>query len=103
METATNHLTHLNDKVKDAATSTDGELQKLCQSCSAVAQELIAALNKVRVNGERSKCKSIMKALQNTRNKEDIADLEKRIARFREMLNLHVAMNIKYATDPTEC
>ena len=102
IDTVVNHLTGLNGRIKDAATSTgDEELQKLCQSCSAVAQELLAALDKVRVNGERSKWKSIIKAVQNTWSKEDIVRLEKRLARFREVLNLQVAMNIRYAS-PTK-
>src|SRR5438046_1375051 len=43
------YLVLLNRKLKDAATSTgDGALERLCQSCNAVAGELLAALDKVR-------------------------------------------------------
>jgi hypothetical protein len=64
-ETATSHLVQLNDKLKIAATTTrDSALEKLYISCSTVTDELLTALDKVKVDGERSKWKSIRKALR---------------------------------------
>lgn len=99
IEMAINHLIILIDRLKDAATSAgDGELQKLCTSCSIVAQELLAVLDKFRMKGGRSIWKSIGKALQNVWSREDIAGLERRVAGLREALNLHLSMNIRYAS-----
>ena len=47
-ETATNDLALLNKKLKDGATGTgDKALESLCLSCNTVADELLAALNKL--------------------------------------------------------
>ncbi|KKA23702.1 kinesin light chain 1, partial [Rasamsonia emersonii CBS 393.64] len=94
IETATKHLVLLNTKLKDAATSTGSrELQRLCTSCGDVADELLAAVDKVKVKGEPGKWKSVQKALRSVWSKDDIEGLEKRLARFREELNLHIALN----------
>lgn len=46
-ETATNHLIRLNSKLENAANATgDKALETLCKLCSAVATELLGALNK---------------------------------------------------------
>jgi len=50
IEATINHLVLLNEKLKSTTTVTgDGALQKLCASCNTVADELLAALNKVKV------------------------------------------------------
>ncbi len=98
IETATNHLVLLNNKLKDAATSfSDGALESLCISCNTVAEELLAALEKVKVKGEQGKWKSIRKALRSVWSKEEIEGLERRLARFREEVNLHIVADLRYA------
>ena len=96
-ETATNHLVLLNNKLKDAATaSSDDALKRLCKSCKSTANELLAALNKVKLNGKQDRWKSIRKALRSVWSKEKIYKLEGRLARFREELNLHVVVDLRY-------
>ena len=52
-ETAMNHLVLLNNKLKDAATiASDSALKRLCELCKSIADELLIALNKVKVNGK---------------------------------------------------
>ena len=64
-ETATNHLVLLNSKLQSAAATTgDSTLESLCKSCSITADQLLAALDKVKVKGKQDKWKSIQKALQ---------------------------------------
>jgi N-terminal domain on NACHT_NTPase and P-loop NTPases len=95
-ETATNHLLLLNDKLKDAATSTgDTTLKDLCEACHTVARELLEALDKVKVKGKQQKWKSIRKALRSVWSKEDIEELERRLAKLRTELNLHVVVDLK--------
>ena len=95
-EIATNDLVLLNNKLKDAATTTsDDALKRLCESCKSTANELLAALNKVRVNGKQNRWKTIRQALRSVWSKEKIRELEGRLARFREELNLHVVVNIR--------
>jgi molecular chaperone GrpE (heat shock protein) len=97
VEATTNHLVLLNNKLKDAATSTgDRALEDLCKSCEAVADELLAALDKVKVKKELHKWESIRKALRTVLSKEKIEGLERRLVRFREELNLHVIIDLRY-------
>ena len=95
-ETATNHLVLLNNKLKNAATTTgDGALERLCKSCGTAADELLAALDKVKVKGKQDKWTSIGKALRSVWSKEEIVELERRLAKFREELNLHVVVDLR--------
>lgn len=96
IETVTNHLVLLSNRLKDPATSTGDELQKLCTSCRAVAEELLAALDKVKVKGEQGKWKSIRKTLRIICSREDIENLERRLAMFREALNSHIVVDLRY-------
>ena len=96
-ETATNHLVWLNSKLQNAATTTgDSALESLCKSCGTAADELLAALDKVKVKGKQDKWKSIRKSLQSVWSKEKIEELERRLAGLKEELNLHVVVNLRY-------
>jgi hypothetical protein len=96
-ETATNHLVLLNSKLQNAATTTgDSALESLCKSCGTVADQLLAALDKVKVKGKQDKWKSIRKALQSVWSKKEIEELERRLARLKEELNLHIVVGLRY-------
>jgi hypothetical protein len=96
IETATNHLVQLNNKLKDTAGATsDGALENLCTSCGAAAHELLTALDNIKARGEKDKWKSVRKALHSVWSKDKIKELERRLARFREDLNLHVVVNLR--------
>lgn len=95
-ETATNHLILLNSKLGNAANATgDKVLEALCKSCSAVAVELLGALDTLKVNGEKEKWKCMRKALRSLWSKEKIHGIEKQLASFREELNLHVIVGLR--------
>lgn len=95
-EMATNHLVMLNNKINGAATITNNNaLKRLCESCKSTADELLAALNKVKVDGKQHRWTSIRKALRNMWNKKQICELEARLARFREELNLHIVVDLR--------
>lgn len=99
IETVTRHLVQLSSKLNEPATSTnDGALESLCESCNIVAEQLLKALDKVKVNGQKTKWKSIRKALQIVWSKEEIGELERRLGRFREELNSHVVADLRYAS-----
>ena len=96
IETTTNHLILLNNKLKgDATTTNDGVLESLCKSCGTVADELLAALENVKVQGKQRKWESIRKALRTVWSRGDIEELERRLARFREELNLYVVVSLR--------
>ncbi|KAH0543092.1 hypothetical protein FGG08_002606 [Glutinoglossum americanum] len=96
IETATDDLALLSTKLHDSANSAgDTALQELCQSCNAVATELLTVLDSIKVHGGQNKWKSFRKALRSVWSKEDIALLEKQLARFRDELNLRVAVDLR--------
>ena len=95
-ETATNHLVLLSNKLKSTANTTgDPALEDLCRSCNTVAVDFLGALDKLKVQGRQGKWRSMRKALQNVWSKEEIQEAEKRLASFREELNLHVAVDLR--------
>jgi hypothetical protein len=101
-ETVTNDLVLLNNKLKDGAIVTrEKELERLCLSCNAVADELLTVLNKLKVIGKQQKWESIRKAIRSVRSKEDIEQLERRLAMFREELNLRVVVDLRYTLSLT--
>jgi len=97
LELATNHLVLLNDKLKDGAiTNSDDALKRLCEACHGAAEDLLAALKKIKVQGSKTRWKSFRKALRSVWSKEQICDLEGRVAGFREELNLHLTVELRY-------
>jgi len=96
-EAATIRLIQLNSKLEHAANAAgDKALVALCRSCGTVAVELLGALDKLKVHGEKQKWKSMRKALRSLWTKDKIQDIEKRLASFREQLNLHVTVDLRY-------
>ena len=96
IETTTNDLALLSTKLCDSANSTgDTALRGLCQSCNTVATELLTVLDSVKVHRGQNKWKSFREALRCVWSKEDIALLEQRLARFRDELNLSIAIDLR--------
>ncbi|KAH0563496.1 hypothetical protein GP486_001931 [Trichoglossum hirsutum] len=99
IETATNDLALLSTKLHDSANSAgDTALWELCQSCDAIATELLTVLDTVKVHGGPNKLKSFRKALRSVWSKKDITLLEQRLAQFRDELNLHVTVDLRSVT-----
>jgi hypothetical protein len=97
IETATRHLAVLIKKLEDdTITVGDGALQNLSLLCQKAANDLLEALDKVKVKNRQQKWESIRKALRSIWSKEEIRELEQRLAKFREELNLHVVVQLRY-------
>jgi hypothetical protein len=99
-ETATNHLVLLNNKLRDANRTSDVELENLCKSCSTVADELIRALGELKVQGGQKRWKSMRKAIRTVWSKDKIQGIEKRLANFREVLSLHIIVDLRCVYKP---
>ena len=98
IETTAKHLAVLNKKLKDdASTVGDESLQNLSRSCQKAAIDLLVALDKVKVKNRQQKWESIRKALRSVWSKEEIRELEQRLAKFKQELNLHVVVRLRYA------
>jgi hypothetical protein len=95
IETATEDLSKLNTRLKQSTAAGDADLQVLCQACSDVADQLLAALAKVKVNNKGQKWQSLTKALRSIWSKEEIQQLEQRLASFRNQLNLRITLGMR--------
>lgn len=76
-------------------TSTDAALEELCLGCRSVAEELLAALAKLELKGNRSQFQSVRKALKSVWGKDMVNGIEKRLFTFRDQLNLHVTIELR--------
>jgi hypothetical protein len=97
IETATKHLVVLIKRLKDdAIIAGDGALQNLSHLCRNAAIDLLVALDKVKVKNRQQRWSSIRKALRSVWSKEEIRELEQRLVKFKEELNLHVVVQLRY-------
>ncbi|KAF2744731.1 hypothetical protein M011DRAFT_460756 [Sporormia fimetaria CBS 119925] len=93
---ATNHLRGLNNEVVFSATAiTDPALLVLCNSVTSTTDQLLAVLDKVKVKGSKTKWKSLRSAIRSVWSKEQVEDLERRVAEFRDELNLHIVVRLR--------
>jgi hypothetical protein len=100
IEITTNDLVLLSTKLYDSANSAgDTALRDLCQLCETIATELLTVLGSVMVHRGQNKWKSFRKALRSVWSKEDIVLLEQQLARFRDELNLRVAMDLRSVSE----
>jgi hypothetical protein len=97
IETATNNLLILNEKLKDNATIVgDAQLQRLCLSCQNAGNELLVTLNKVKVKDRQQVWESVRKALRSVWSKDKIKGLEQRLTKFKEELNFYIIASLRY-------
>ncbi|KAF2188619.1 hypothetical protein K469DRAFT_83938 [Zopfia rhizophila CBS 207.26] len=96
VETATKHLLVINKKIEDAANAAGNHIPRLCISCTCVANDLLQALDDVKVKEGQKKWKSVRKALLYVRSKREIEGLEKRLSMLREELILHLMFQLRY-------
>jgi DNA repair exonuclease SbcCD ATPase subunit len=84
-------------KTTGPATQDDEELRDLARACAKLARELLAMLEKVKVNKERNpKLASLKQALKNIWKDKDISALEERLGRYREQLNQRLVYILRY-------
>jgi hypothetical protein len=75
----------------------DTSLVKLGEQCAGVAAELILALEELKVRGATHlRWKSFRKALKSVRKREEVDAITLRLRSFREELNLHILVNLRY-------
>ena len=96
-ETVTKDLIELNTKLQARGSHTSGisPLEKLSTACNNVGNELITALGKVKVDGKKGRWKSTRKALRSVWSQEKIEGIEKRLAGFRDEMNLRIVVDLR--------
>ena len=94
---ATIDLVLLNDRLQNAAATTgDRALERLCISCNNVANDLITALDRVKVKSKHQKWESIKTALRSVLSRKDIMELQRRLEILKEELSLHIVVDLRW-------
>jgi hypothetical protein len=88
--------TKLRDRVLEPNSTEEKVIQVLCRGCDAVANELIIALDALKVQGKKTRWKSVRQALKSVAGKEKIESLSKRLAGYREQLTLSFFVALRY-------
>jgi len=83
------------------ATADETSLEKMTIGCKAVASELLKALEQLKTKPGQAKWKSYRQALKSVISKEKLNDLAQRLSVYREELQLHVLVSVRYSK-PTE-
>lgn len=76
-------------------TKDDQALRDLCQGCNEIAQKLLTALGKLKSQGKKGKWKSVRQALKSSWSRDDIEAIQKRLAGFREELELRIIIGLR--------
>jgi hypothetical protein len=81
-------------------TESDLALCKLSEQCFGVAGELAEALDKLKVQGTSNRrWKSFRQALKSLMKRDDVERITTRLQHFRDELNLHLLVSMKYALE----
>jgi len=79
--------------------NTDGKaensLERLCLSCDETAEELLEALEKLKVQGTRSPWKSMRQAIKSFKGKTAVVELCGRLKRFQDALELTILVDLR--------
>ena len=76
-------------------TADEVELKTLSEACEAVAQELLHALDNLKVKRKPQRWKSFRKALASVWDKEKIDNIVERLSKFRAQLDTHVLLSLR--------
>ena len=104
LEAITNHLVELNGKIRSSRPADDpdqplskdeGKIKDLCENCDAVASQLLATLNKLKVQGHNNKWTSFNQALRTVWSSEKINTLRKRLLGYRAQLDTMMLMSLR--------
>ncbi len=78
------------------ADTPDKTLQSLCDGCAAIADELLARLERLKVEGNHKTWKSFQKAIESQWSQKELESLSRRLNEYRTALDTHVLINLKY-------
>ena len=88
-------LKGLSGRLQASAGPVDPVLEHLCIQCREVADEMLKALESLRVKGKCIRIQSLRKTLKVLWGKEKLKVLEKRLAGFRQEFTLHVTVELR--------
>ncbi|KAF8855038.1 hypothetical protein BDZ45DRAFT_22299 [Acephala macrosclerotiorum] len=99
LEQLTNEMLNITQKLKEYPGIVDLELKALCKDCAVDANKLLDALNKLKVQGSKTRYKSMKKALKSVMGRREVRDLQARLAGYLVAINLRVAVNFRTQFD----
>jgi len=76
-------------------TGSDG-LDDISRRCTKAAMELLAALEELKAWGQKSKVKSVRKALKAIWGKRRVENMKKRLEGFRNEMQFYVLVNLEW-------
>ena len=89
-------LKDLSGRLQASSGPVDLALEQLCLKCREVSEELLEALESLRIEEKHTRVQSLRKALKVLWGQEKLRILEERLARFRQELNLHITVELRY-------
>jgi predicted nuclease with TOPRIM domain len=100
-ETVAQSLQVLDAKIRaglatSSGTKSEEALKELCGECDSVAQELLKALEKLKIYDRKTKWKSMRQALKSVSSKGKIDDISKRLENLRDQLSLSFLVELRY-------
>ena len=109
VEGITKHLTNLRIGVSPPQSSgttqtpDDRGLLDLAKTCSETAEQLVAKLQSLKIEGSHKKRQAVFKTLKAFREKRGIHDLEKRLDNHRSALNTKILINLRFVGCSPSC
>ena len=86
-----------------AQTPADRELWELAKTCSATAEQLVAKLQNLKIEGPHKKRQAIAKTVKAFREKKEMQDLEKRLNSCRSVLDTKILVSLRFVGESASC
>ena len=75
--------------------TSNSNLDDVCVRCKKTEADLLSALKALKVEGERSKVKSVRQALKAILGKKGVEEMKTRLEGFRDEMQFHVLVGLK--------
>ncbi len=101
VEEISNHLTNLQKDLylpgsRETERPSDIDLLDLATKCSTTATHLVTNLRDLRLDGPRRERDALRMTVKHFREKKDIQDIQKRLDSYRNALNTHILINLRF-------
>ncbi len=105
VEEISNHLTGLQKDLRISSPRgteipSDKSLLDLVTKCSATAAQLVTKLRDLRIDGPRKKRDAFKKTVKYIWGRKDIQDIQKRLDSYRNALDTHILIDLRFVTFP---
>ena len=95
-EEMASHLTDLRAKLDFTNESVGEDLLDLGSKCSSTAEELVAELEKLRVNGPHRKRQSLNKSLKAMLKGNHMEKIQKRLEGYQKLLDSKILVDLRF-------